>query len=223
MPKKLCLTLLLLFIVAPLVTCLLFLSIAAPFAAQTVTLSSLLDEMIDRDAITKFPDPTYISLQASSYDRASTSPDKPGWFANNDTTQFIREEMNGDRREWVLMDAEGPGSIVRWWITAPHYNATFRIYLDGSSEPTIEAPIEQLVGGDFLAGDPLTAVKAGGRILYLPIPFAKHCKVTVDNMPEQGSLYYIINYRKYVEGTKVQTFTMAGYNIGSKEGLTVLT
>ena len=188
------------------------LCIGIPLAAQTVTLSSLLDEMIDRDAITRFPEPAYLCLQASSYDRASISSDKPGWFANNDASQFIREEMNEDKKEWVLMDAEGPGAIVRWWITASHYNATFRVYLDGSDMPTIEAPIEQLVGGDFLVGAPLSAVKAGGRNLYFPIPYAKHCKVTVDNMPVQQNLYYQINYRKYVKGTKVETFAMEEFN-----------
>jgi len=185
----------------------LFLFIAAPLSAQTITLSTLLDEMIDRDALTRFPDPAYLCLQASSYDRASKSPTE-GWFANNDTAQFIREEMNGDRKEWVLMDADGPGAIVRWWITAPRYRATFRIYLDGSSTPAIEAPIGELVGGNFLVGAPLSAEKARGRNLYLPIPYAKHCKVTVDNMSEQGNLYYQINYRTYTAGTAVESFTM---------------
>ena len=196
MQKKLCLTLL-------------FFFISASLAAQTVTLSTLLDEMTDRLAVTRFPDPAYVCLQASSYDRASKSPNEPGWFANNDSSQFIREEMNGNRKEWVLMDAEGPGAIVRWWITGPPYKSTCRIYLDGSDTPTIEANISELVGGNFLAGTPLSAEKARGRNLYLPIPYAKHCKVTVDDMPTQGNLYYQINYRKYAEGTKVSTFTMA--------------
>jgi hypothetical protein len=206
MLKKLCLSFL-------------FLIITVPVAAQMVSLSSLLDEMLDRNAITKFPNPAYLCLQASSYDRASVSPDQPGWFANHDTAQFIREETNGNRREWVLMDAEGPGAIVRWWITAPHYRATFRVYLDGSDTPAIEAKIDDLIGGTHLAGtpaapSPLSAEKARGRNLYLPIPYAKHCKVTVDNMQggnqAQGNLYYQINYRTYEKGTNVETFTMDG-------------
>ena len=185
--------------------------VAAPLSAGTVSLSTLLDEMIDRDAITRFPEPAYVCVQASSYDRASTSPTEPDWFANADTAQFIRDEMNGDRKEWVLMDAEGPGAIVRWWITAPHYKATCRIYLDGSNTPTIEAPIAELIGGDFFVGAPLSADKARGRNLYLPIPYAKHCKVTVDNMPEQGNLYYQINHRNYAKGTVVESFTMDNF------------
>jgi len=191
---------------------LLSLFVAVPLLAQPVSLSSLLDEMVDRDAVTRFPDPAFLCLQSSSYDRASTTPDDPNtWFANADTAQFIRDEMNGDRKEWVLMDAEGPGAIVRWWITAPHYRTTFRIYLDGNTTPAIEAPIGELIGGDFLVGAPLSAEKARGRNLYLPIPYAKSCKVTVDNMPTQGNLYYIINHRAYAEGTAVESFTMDGF------------
>ena len=194
---------------------LLFFFLAVPLQAKTVSLSSLLDEMIDRDALTRFPDPAYVCVQASSYDRDSKSPNEPGWFANADTAQFIREETRHlagtpaeTRKEWVLMDAEGPGAIVRWWITAPHYKAVFRIYLDGNDTPAIEAPIGDLIGGNYLTGAPLSAVRANGRNLYLPIPYAKHCKVTVDNMPDQGNLYYQINYRIYDKGTNVESFTM---------------
>ena len=190
---------------------LLFLFVTTPLSAATISLSTLLDEMIDRDAITKFPDPAYLCTQASSYDRASTSPTEQNWFANNDHSNFIREEMNGDRKEWVLMDAEGPGAIVRWWITAPHYKTVFRIYLDGSDTPVIEANIGELVGGEFLVGVPLSAERAKGRNLYFPIPYAKSCKVTVDDMPTQNVLYYQINYRTYAKDTAIESFTMDGF------------
>ena len=94
-------------------------------SAQSVSLSSLLDEMTDRTSLTKVPN--YVCKQASSYDRAAKNPDE-NWFANNDTAQFVREEKNGDRTEWVLMEAEGPGAITRWWITAPHYKNNIYIY-----------------------------------------------------------------------------------------------
>jgi hypothetical protein len=186
---------------------LLLIFLSAPLLAKPVSLETLLDEMIDRDVITRFPEPAYVCVQASSYDRAAKSPTE-NWFANGDASQFIRDEMHGNRKEWVLMDAEGPGAIVRWWITAPHYKVVFRIYLDGSDTPTIEANIGDLIGGNYLAGAPLSEVTANGRNLYLPIPYAKHCKVTVDDMPVQENLYYQINYRNYAKGTEVKTFTM---------------
>ncbi|MBQ2684130.1 MAG: hypothetical protein IJG02_09675, partial [Thermoguttaceae bacterium] len=48
-----------------------------------VSLPSLLTEMLDRSTITHGPDAWYTCRQASSYDRASVSPEE-GWFANND-------------------------------------------------------------------------------------------------------------------------------------------
>ena len=57
-------------------------AIASP-APGEITLESLLHEMIDRDAVARWPDPAYKCLHASSYDRRSKTPDDPaGWFAN---------------------------------------------------------------------------------------------------------------------------------------------
>jgi hypothetical protein len=82
---------------------------------QPITLESLLLEMADRDAVARWPDPPYSCQQTSSWDRDSKAPDQPGWFANIDSGQYIRSETNGGRLESVMMDAAGPGSIVRWW------------------------------------------------------------------------------------------------------------
>ena len=40
----------------------------------------------------------------------------------------------------------------------------------------------------------------------LPIPYAKHCRVTWEEAGS-GSRYYQIEYRTYASGTPVQTFT----------------
>src|ERR1044072_9980824 len=85
--------------------------------SQTITLPSLLNEMTDFNTIVKFPSPAYTLKQASSYDRRSVSPDKPGWFANTDQAQFIRTEIKESHKEYVMFDADGPGAIVRFWLT----------------------------------------------------------------------------------------------------------
>ena len=76
---------------------------------KPVTLESLLDEMTDRTGMTYFPEQEYSIKQYSSYDRLSESPDGEGWYANRDYTHFIREEEKEGRREFVLLDTEGPG------------------------------------------------------------------------------------------------------------------
>ncbi len=88
----------------------------------TVTLMSLVAEMTSYDAMAKWPSPEFICRQASSYDRRSISPKEDGWFANDDFSGRVRVETNSGRREEVLMDEEGPGCIVRFWLTTDSTN-----------------------------------------------------------------------------------------------------
>ena len=185
--------------------------------SQTISFSSLLDEMVDRDAAGRFPYPAYTCRQASSYDQASVSAEETDtWWANNDRSFFIRSEQNDGREEWVMMDAEGPGCIVRIWITASNACGTIRFYLDGSDTPVIAEEAQKLIGDNALVGPPLSKTRARGRNLYLPIPYAKHCKITYDRPNFQQSknqddlLYYQINYRTYEPDAKVESFSQAG-------------
>jgi hypothetical protein len=198
-------------------------------AESAVTFESLLGEMVDRSAVARWPEPAYLCRQASSYDRDSVAPDAPGWFANWDRSQFVRTEEQGDRTEYVMMDVEGPGAIVRIWGTwhgakgEPFSNGTLRVYLDGGETPAIEGPIVDVVSGGMLAGAPMSqhvspTCPPGNRAhnLYLPIPYADGCVVTyetaapMDRGATQGgeALYYQINYRAYEAGTEVRTFAM---------------
>ncbi|MBI4579961.1 MAG: DUF2961 domain-containing protein [Planctomycetes bacterium] len=181
----------------------LFGPLAAKPADATITLDTLLDELVDLRRLTKLPQPAYTTKQFSSYDRKSKSPSEE-WFANGDANQYLREEQNDGRREWVMADVDGPGAIVRIWSANPKGN--IRIYLDGNPAPAIEAPMGGLLGGTVEGfPKPLAGERSRGWNLYFPIPYAKHCKVTSD---ERG-FYYHVNYRTYAAGTKVTTFTMA--------------
>lgn len=197
------------------------------FSAEPVTLKSLLEDMVDRSRVARYPTPSYVCRQASSYDRDMVSPDEPGWFANWDRSQFIRQEENNGRTEWVLMDAQGPGAVVRFWGTwhgpggGPFSNGTMRVYLDGTPEPAIEGPIADLISGGALCPAPLSnsvspesPYERRGHNLYLPIPYAEHCKITYesDKLTDIGgkqgeALYYQINYRTYESGTEVESFS----------------
>ncbi len=184
-------------------------ALASRSAAPPITVESLLEEMIDRSAPARLPDPWYACAQASSYDRNSTTPEDPAtWFANGDASQYLRVETNGERREWVLMEAQGPGAIVRIWSANP--KGTLRIYLDRESQPALEAPMSALLGGTWSPGEaplgaPLAAVRSRGWNLYLPIPYAQHCKITSDS----DGFYYQVNYRTYDGGAPVESFTTA--------------
>ena len=207
------------------VAALLALPVAASAEEREVTLESLLKEMVDRDAVARRPEPAYKCMQVSSYDRRSKTPDDAaGWFANNDWSQFVRSEVNKGRVEWVLMDADGPGAIVRqWWGgKMPPKGAVLRFYLDGAEEPAIEGYPHDILAGGALTPKPLSmeyakapAGSPGGMNLYLPIPYARHCKVTYaepdakDPSKPPNWRWYNMEYRTYAAGTKVRTFTMA--------------
>ena len=158
---------------------------------KIVTFRSLLREMADPETLTRFPDPSYCLVQFSSYDRRSIHPDSAGWFANNDYTHFIREETIEGRREFVMLETVGPGAIVCWWMTFGNENALnsyIRVYIDGQPTPVIEGVAPQLIGEGVLAPSPLsssvsplTEPQRRGYNLYLPIPFAEKCRITLEN------------------------------------------
>src|ERR1700712_4622570 len=145
-------------------------------AQKPVSLHSLLTEMLDVEAATRWPEPSFNLKQASSYNRRSVDSAKSGWFANGDQAQYIRAEEHNGRREQVMMDANGPGAIVRFWLTTTKKNGILRIYLDNHAEADIEIPAYDLMKFPFPLDSGLlnphsshNAVDKGGDTLYLPI------------------------------------------------------
>jgi hypothetical protein len=191
---------------------------------KTVTFGTLLQNMTDPQLLAEYPKPAFTSKQFSSYDQRTVAPDKDGWFANGDASWFIREETTDGRREFVMMDATGPGAVVRFWMTFGNeaaYTGTLRIYVDGNSKPEIEGPVLKIISGGQLVGEPLsssvsplTVYAQRGHNLYMPIPYSKSLKITYECAgiiaeKHSPSVYYNIGYRTYEEGTNVTSFTLA--------------
>jgi hypothetical protein len=178
--------------------------VEAPKPPEVITTATLLDELVDLRRLAELPVPAYQTIQHSSYDRASKTPeDYDGWFANGDRGQFIRIEERDGRKEGVMMEADGPGAIVRIWSANPNDGGTIRIYIDGAEKPVIETSMQGLLGGEYPGlPQPIAGMRARGWNLYFPIPYAKHCKVT-----GEGNFYYHVNFRKYAPGTAVESFT----------------
>lgn len=186
-------------------------------AQQVITLATLLKEMTTTNAVATFPSPAYTLHQASSYDRRSVAPDKPGWFANTDQAQFIRTEIKDGCKEYVMLDADGPGVIVRFWLTTGQKAGKMRFYFDNETNASVEIPAFDLMKAGFKLGPGLLqphssydSISRGGNTLYLPIPYQKHCKITWED-PDTPNIkqprYYQINYRRYTTGTKVSSFS----------------
>jgi len=185
-------------------------TVTGQFAAgETVTLETLLKETVSLERLAVAPSPAYMTRQFSSYDRKSTDPaalTEENWFANHDRKQHLRVEQNQGREEFVLMDADGPGAVVRFWSANPVEGDIVRFYLDNNEYPAIEMPLYVLLGGKtapFIA--PFSGERGKGWNCYMPIPYEKHCKITIS----EGDIYYQINYRTYEAGASVKTFTLA--------------
>lgn len=182
-------------------------------AQEVVDVRSLLNEMVSLDAAARWPSPEYVEKQASSYDRASVSPNTAGWYANADASQYIRTDTIQDRLEHVMLDADGPGAIVRFWLTTFKRHGNLRIYLDGAPEPALLIPAYDLMKIGLPVGPVLLAPHSsyeprekGGSTLYFPIPYARHCKITWEDKDTTNEpRYYQINYRCYSKDCRVTT------------------
>jgi hypothetical protein len=184
-----------------LVLCCLTCSLAQP----TVTVEGLLQEMVDMERLSVPPVPGLECDQQSSYDRASTAPDRPDWFANGDAGQFIRQEQHGERTEYVMAEMEGPGAILRLWSANPDGGGNVRIYIDDLETPALEEDFLALTSAALPQfPEPYSGRRSLGANLYFPFPYQNRCKVTVD----RPNLYYHVGYRTYPQGTQVQPYSM---------------
>lgn len=183
---------------------------------KQITIEVLLDEMVSFETPSQFP--IYTCHQISSYDRLSISPDTDNWFANNDGFGIIRTDTIEGRLEDVLFEHIGTGAITRIWITALNKNGTIRFYFDGNKEAGWIIPAYDMMKFGIPIGrgllQPHTSyieLGKGGSTLFLPIPYAKSCKVTFENPvgEKKTPKYYHLNYRAYPEGTLVETFSKA--------------
>mgnify|MGYP001609750708 CR=1 FL=1 len=173
--------------------------------------------MTDFGFVARWPEPFYTCVQADSMDRRRIAPDQPDWFVKS-CENFVRVDEVAGRRRHVLMDAAGPGAIVRFFVTSHCAKpGKLRIYLDGSEAPVLEYRALDLLQGTFNPGAPLTtpqpcyeANKFGGTVSYLPIPYSRNCKVTWEE-PDGGAatptVCYQINYRTYIAGAAVETLS----------------
>lgn len=131
---------------------------------------------------------------------------------------IAKSAIKMDRQGHVLAEMDGPGCVVRIWSANPADAGHIRIYLDQDKEPMIDAPLDALLGGKWQTAkpvqrgtsagrwtpfpDPIACERSRGFNLYFPIPYARHCKITVD----KPDIYYHVDYRTYPEGTEIEAF-----------------
>jgi len=132
-----------------------------------------------------------------------------------------RPDLNLEPGQKVtLADINGPGFITHMWFTMPqttqqwldehktnklfrtvYRDIVLRIFWDGQDTPSVEAPI-----GDFfccghaegarVVSLPINVNPAYGFNSYWPMPFAKRCRVEIENQVDAkvGGFFYQISY-----------------------------
>jgi len=132
-----------------------------------------------------------------------SSADKTG--GNGDCLSAIQ-----DGAKATLMDVKGAGIITHMWITigpeAAKLNRNdiiIRMYWDGNTFPSVEAPIGPFFGNGWneaynFISTPLSVTPGWGKsyVCYFAMPFSKGAKIEIENQTgrEISNFYYNFNY-----------------------------
>ncbi len=133
----------------------------------------------------------------TSYDRSEGNDD--GFSGKY---SFVRKEGDG----LVLADLKGPGCIMRVHTPTPT-DEPLDFYFDGEAKPRLSLRYQDLFSGKvppFVP--PVVAYAGGGYVSYVPMPYAKSCKVV---LRAKSTQFYDLNYATYPIGTPVRTFDPA--------------
>ncbi len=177
--------------------------------AETYTYPQLVNRLTDLHQLATLPPPGEKMILSSSYDRRSqydAAADKYiNWGSNADWANGMRKE--GD--EFVLMDAQGPGCIWRTWAATAKAGHV-KIYLDGSTIPTVDLPFTDYFNGKAAPFnraniDYIPSKEAHGFDNFTPIPFQKSCKILAE---KDWGQYYQFTYSLFPTDTVVPTFSM---------------
>ncbi len=139
------------------------------------------------------------SWQTSSTDPRSTTPDAEHWFANDDRGNVASVQTTNGRREYVLVDREGSGALVRLWSANPERGGILRIVVDGAEHPVVQAPMAELLSGSSAISPPLAAETGGGFTLRAPIAYGRHLRVTMDDNRGKG-VYWVAQGIEWRDG-----------------------
>ncbi len=186
-----------------------------------VTTGTLLEEMINLKKLAEFPSPSFETLQFSSYDRHSITPDQEGWFANSDGFggesipgfEKVLEEPGADGiGRYLICDVEGPGAVVRLWTA--WIIGDLEVYLDNSETALYDGPAQDffLDAYDAMAGSKDQFNRDGAfrqnMAGYYPIPFEKNLKMIWIGKIEDLHFYHV-QVRMYNPEAQVSSFQVS--------------
>jgi len=187
---------------------------------KQIDTGSLFEEMINMVNLAEYPDPGYKTIQYSSYDHRSTTPDAPDWFANSDGfggepipnfEEVLTEPDENGIGEYLIADVDGPGAIVRVWTAS--INGEVKVYIDGEEAKFVpiaslffKSPYDEEINNfDKIESEVFKKTINQRDASYAPIPFKDHLRVVwKGNINEIH--FYQLQVRLYDKGTRVKSF-----------------
>ena len=131
--------------------------------------------------------------QFSSYDRT---------WSNDDGFSGKYSYLRKEDGKLVIAEMKGAGVINRIWTPTPNDNILC-FYFDGKKEPGLRIRFSDLFSGKvFPFVKPVCGNEVGGYYCYLPITYAKSCKIVMEG---DGLQFIQIQYRQ-LPGMKVETY-----------------
>lgn len=113
----------------------------------------------------------------------------------------------------TLLETDGPGCVTHIWMTLGQNDprrVVLRMYWDGETDPSVEAPLADFFGvghnnlepGHYFATPCLVVAPKNGYNIYMPMPFRKKARITITNDQEEpisdgGGLYFQADYVTY--------------------------
>ncbi|MEK7951104.1 DUF2961 domain-containing protein [Luteolibacter soli] len=181
---------------------LLMVGLVASSRAETLSYGQVVDRLT---SLERLASPVILGERtgaSTSHDRGSAYDAASGtyrnWSANDDGLGFIRKEGS----DQVMVDLEGPGVLWRVWSAKPE-QGHIRIFLDGSTTPVVDKSFRSFSDDLEKEYPGLAMTLSRGRNEFVPIPFAKSCKVV---MSEGWGAYFHATHTQFSKDTKVETF-----------------
>ena len=144
--------------------------------------------------------------------REATSHRVSSWDRTGGNRDYIRVEPG---QTATLAEIAGAGAIKHIWVTMGSPSrfllreVVLRMYWDGESDPSVEAPIGDFFGDGFAQyhnwHSLVLSVQGSALNCYFPMPFARGARVTVTNDGAQpvGAFYYHVDYEQYADAAAV--------------------
>ncbi len=131
-------------------------------------------------------------------------------------TAGINDKPHGHRfieagETYTLAEVDGPGKIEQIWFTGSvSRRLILRMYWDNQEHPSVEVPLPAFFGWAFddnfktvdgnyphLNSLMMMTAPAMGCSCYWPMPFQRHCRITIENRhAERLGIYYAISGSK---------------------------